>query len=76
MSSKDVRSQVVIKRVDETEVYFNDELEIVIKQTDLYGEVAHVFFCASHAKAVIAAIKRAASQIEELAKAAEEDQDE
>ena len=66
MSSKEVRSQVVIKRVDETEVYFNDELEIVIKQTDMYGEESHVIFCASYATAIIAAIQRTAGEIGDM----------
>ena len=70
MATDSNKRQVAIKRVDETEVYFNDELEIVIKQTDMYGEESHVIFCASYAPAVIAAIQRTAGEISDM----EEDQ--
>ncbi len=67
MSSKDVRSQVVIQKACETEVFVNDNLEISIKQTDSDGDYVVVWFNAIHAQAVIDAIQRAANEIAEIA---------
>jgi len=67
MSSKDVSSQVVIRKACETEVFVNDNLEISIKQTDSDGGSVVVWFNAIHAQAVIDAIQRASSEIAEIA---------
>lgn len=70
MSSKDRRSQVAIQQANETEVFVNEDFNITVKQTDSYGEESLIWFSATNAPALIAAIQCAMSEISDI----EEDQ--